>query len=343
MCRNAFRINCALIAILPVTHLQTFLIAYPLQRQVVFMKNTFQIRTFWYFASFVTISIILLFMIQSAHSNENSLKSLQANLPKQAGRWSAQTGDRIFDQETIYSYIDGGAEVYKAYNFRQCLSRRYTLTGGPAIVLDIFEMGSSEDAYGVFTHDIDGDKIDIGQNGRLRPGWLSFWKHRFFVSIYMEEETAAAEEAVKKLGRQVADKITGHGPKPQILSQLPPAGLQIERIRYLHHPIVLNYHYYISDENILNISADTEVVLAEYKTGNQVARLLLIKYPMSEKAAQSQVNFLNHYLPDADKSGAALLENGKWALTHRKGNLLAIVLEADSREYAERLLKNVQP
>ena len=306
------------------------------------MKNTFQIRTLWNLPCLVTISIIFLFMIPSTHSNENSLESLQANLPKQAGRWAAQTDDRIFDQETIFSYIDGGAEVYKAYNFRQCLSRRYTLTGGPAIILDIFEMGSSEDAYGVFTHDIDGARVDIGQNGRLRPGWLSFWKCRFFVSIYMEEETAAAETAVKELGRQVADKISGHGPKPEILSQLPPVGLQIERIRYLHHPVVLNYHYYISDENILNISADTEVVLAEYKTGNQAARLLLIKYPMSEKAAQSQANFLNHYLPDADKNGTALLENGKWAVAHRKGHLLAIVLEADSKEFAERLLKNVQ-
>jgi len=306
------------------------------------MKNTFQIRTLRNIPGLVTISIILLFMIQSTHSKTNSLKDLQPDLPMQAGSWSAQTGDRIFDQETIFSYIDGGAEVYKAYNFRQCLSRRYTLSGGPAIILDIFDMGSSEDAYGVFTHDIDGATLDIGQDGRYRPGWLSFWKSRFFVSIYMEEESTAAEQAVKELGRQVADKIAGHGPKPEILSQLPPLGLQADRIRYLHHPVMLNYHYYISDENILNISADTDVALAEYQLGNQAAQLLLIKYPTSENVAQSQVDFLNHYLPDADKKGAALLENGKWAVIHKKGHLLAIVLEADSREYAELLLKNIQ-
>jgi hypothetical protein len=304
------------------------------------MKNDFQIRTPWNIPGLVTISIILLFMIQNIHAN--SLKGLQADLPKQAGRWSAQTGDRTFDEKTIFSYIDGAAEVYRAYNFRQCFSRRYTLSGGPAIILDIFDMASSEDAYGVFTHDIDGTKVDIGQDGRLRPGWLSFWKGRFFVSIYMEEESRAAEQAVKELGRQVADKIAGHGTKPEILSQLPPAGLQTDRIRYLHHPIMLNYHYFISDENILNISADTDVALAEYQLGNQVARLLLVKYPTSEKAAQSQANFLNHYIPDADKKGTALLENGKWAAINRKGHLLAIVLEADSRKWAEHLLENVQ-
>ena len=281
-------------------------------------------------------------MIPNTHSKTNSLEGLQAGLPKQVGQWSAQADDRIFDQNTIFSYIDGGAEVYKAYNFRRCLSRRYTLSGGPAIILDIFEMGASEDAYGVFTHDIDGAKIDIGQDGLLRPGWLSFWKARFFVSIYMEEESPAAEKAVKELGRQVADKIAGQSFKPKILSLLPPPGLQADRIRYLHHPILLNYHYYISDENILNISADTDVVLADYQSVNQAARLLLIKYPTYEKAVQSQADFLNHYLPDADQRGAAFLENGKWALINRKGHLLVIVLEADSREYAEFLIENVQ-
>jgi hypothetical protein len=276
------------------------------------------------------------------NTNANSLKTLQANLPKQAGGWSTQMGDRVFDEKTIFSYIDGAAEVYKAYNLRQCLSRRYTLSGGPAIILDIFDMSSSEDAYGVFTHDLDGTKVDIGQDGRWRPGWLSIWKDRFFVSIYVEEESPEAEQAVKGLGRRVAELIAGSGAKPQILSQLPPEGLQVDRIRYLHHPIVLNYHYYIADENILNIAADTDVALAEYQRGHQAAHLLLVKYPTPEKAGQSRAAFIKHYLPDADKMGAALLENGKWAAINQKGDLLAIVLEADSREFAEHLLEGIQ-
>ena len=110
----------------------------------------------------------------------------------------------------------------------------------------------------------------------------------------------------------------------------------------MYHPLVLNYHYYISDENILKISADTNVALAEYQLGDQAALLLIVEYPSSENAEQSRADFLNHYLPDADKKGAALLENGKWAVINRKENLLAIVLEADNKEFAERLLTNFQ-
>jgi hypothetical protein len=140
----------------------------------------------------------------------------------------------------------------------------------------------------------------------------------------------------------VADKIASRGARLPSLLQLPPKGLLADTIRYLHHPIVLNYHYYIADENFLNIAADTDVVLAEYQRGNQAARLLLIKYPTTEKADQSRAAFLKLYLPDADKKGAALLENGKWAAVNRKGHLLAIVLEADTMKLAGQVLEGIQ-
>jgi hypothetical protein len=279
-------------------------------------------------------------MIQSTHAN--TFEDLQAKLPGQVGRWSVRTDDRVFDEETIFNYIDGAAEVYRAYNFKRCLSRRYTTLNGPAIILDVFEMGSSENAFGVFTHDLDGTKVAVGQDGRLRPGWLSFWKAHYFISVYMEEETAAAEQAVMELGRLVADIITGNSIKPEIIDMLPPVGLKSDTIRYLHHFIVLNYHYYLSDENILNISAETDAALAEYQTENQSARMLLVEYPTAEMAVKSWTAFLKHYLPDADKKGMGLLENNKWAAINISERLLAIVLEADSRRLAEQLLVNVQ-
>ncbi|NNL76813.1 MAG: hypothetical protein HKO68_10805 [Desulfobacterales bacterium] len=256
--------------------------------------------------------------------------------------WSAEPPDRLYDEKTIFGYINGGAEVYKAYNMRACLSRRYLSTDGPTIVLDIFDMGSPADAFGVFTHDMDGKVIDVGQNARLQPGWLSFWKYRFFVSIYAEDDTEATEKAVRELAEKVAAGIPQQGVRPKILSRLPRDGLLSQSIRYLHHPIVLNYHYYVADENILNITAKTDAALAGYRLENQDALLLLVVYPHSEQAENSRVSFFKHYLPDADRTGAVLLENGKWAALKQKERLLAIVLEAESRKLAERLLKHIQ-
>jgi hypothetical protein len=286
---------------------------------------------------FILLTILVLFMTNVSHAN--TLKDLGARLPKQLKGWTAEPKDRLYDEKTIYSYIDGGAELYKAYNMRQCLSRRYTTTKGPSIILDIFDMRTSNDAFGVFTHDTDGNLIDIGQDARYRSGWLSFWKHRYFVSIYMEEETAAAEKAVKALGREVAAHIAKKGFRPRILQKLPPEGLVSGSIRYLHHPIVLNYHFYISDENILNLSANTDALLANYQVGRETARLLLISYSNLKVAKKSLTDFSKHYLPDADQTGFAEIENGKFAAVFLKDKLLTIILESDSRRLVEKLLK----
>ena len=303
------------------------------------MIQILQTRKCFLVIAFSAIALFSLLMTQDTHAN--SLTQLQPDLPREINGWNAVPEDRIFDKSTIFSYINGGAEVYKAYNMQGCLSRRYTSPGGPAIMLDIFDMGSPQNAFGVFTHDTDGQVAAIGQDGRLRPGWLSFWKYRFFVSVYAEEDTRASQKAINALAEQVAGAIQGQGAKPGLLSRLPAKGLQSENIRYLHHPILLNYHYYISDENIFQISDDTDVTLASYQIRGQNAILMLVEYPESRKAAESRQRFLRFYLPDADSSGMALLENGKWAAVKGQKQLLAVVLEADSRELAENLLQKV--
>ena len=65
-------------------------------------------------------------------------------LPVEVEGWRA-TGEReVWDTETIFSYIDGHAEVYLAYGMKRCISQRYSgPEGEPEIVVDLFEVGSS--------------------------------------------------------------------------------------------------------------------------------------------------------------------------------------------------------
>jgi hypothetical protein len=304
------------------------------------MQGILQKKTGLLFLMAVFICGFSILMIQESYADP--IQTLHAALPKQIQGWSAEPNDRFFDDETIFDYIDGAGEVYRAYNMRNCLSRRYTTPKGPPIVLDIFDMQSSEDAFGVFTHDQDGEPVDVGQGGLYRSGWLSFWKDRFFVSIYMEEESAAAERAVRGLAKEVALLISREGPKPEILLLLPQKGLQPKTIRYLHHYVLLNYHFYLADENILNLGPDTKAALAEYKRGEEDARLLVVRYSERGKAAKAHKRFLKTYLPEASSRSPVQIEDTKWSATALRRELLAIVLEADSRGLAESLLKEIK-
>lgn len=275
-------------------------------------------------------------------SHSITLEELRSGLPHRIMTWSREDADQIYTPQTIFNYINGGAEVYKAYNMRRCLSVRYETSGGLAIILDVFDMGTSEDAFGVFTHDGTGDVVALGQNGRLRPGWVNFWKDRFFISLYSEEETDTAQKAIMALGRNVDSLIADQGRRPEILKRLPKEGLKSKDIRYLHHPVVLNYHYYFSDENLLNLSPRSKAVLAGYQRDNEQALVLLVAYPDATSATRANEQFTRHYLANADNSATVQLENQKWAGSRIEGRLLVIILEADSRQLAENLLHTVK-
>lgn len=111
----------------------------------------------FFFLTCLLMGISMPCIIQKSYAD--SLKMLHEALPEHIEGWAAEPGDRFFDDKTIFDYINGTGEVYRAYNMLKCLSRRYINPHGPPIVLDIFHMGSSEDAFGVFTHDQDGEEI----------------------------------------------------------------------------------------------------------------------------------------------------------------------------------------
>jgi hypothetical protein len=104
---------------------------------------------------------------------------------------------------------------------------------------------------------------------------------------------------------------------------------------------VLNRHYFVSTENILRLGGQTEAVLSTYQLKGGAAQILLVKYPDAEKAKEAYSSFLKYYLPDADSSGMALLENRKWCGISLKATSVAVVLEADSREIASELLEGL--
>ena len=298
------------------------------------MKATFFVLT----AFFIGISMSCI--IQKSYADP--LKTLHKALPDHIDTWTAEPGDRFFDDKTIFDYINGAGEVYRAYNMQKCLSRRYINPNGPPVVLDIFHMGSSKDAFGVFTHDQIGETIQIGQDGLFQHGWLRFWKDKFFVSIYAEEETVAAQRSVKKLGQTVASLITVRGPKPSILGLLPLKGLQPRSLRYFHNHVVLNYHFYLSNENILGLGPHTDATLTEYQRGEASALLLLILYPDEKKSMKAHTRLLKHYLPEVNKNAEmVMLENRKWSGTKVKGKLLAAIFDANSQRLAEELLREI--
>ena len=128
---------------------------------------------------------------------------------------------------------------------------------------------------------------------------------------------------------------------PAIVGVLPPDGLVEESIRYFHHYIWLNSHYYISDENLLRIDGNTEAVLATYGSGAARLVLLVVGYTGDGPAQAAYESFTAGYLPELAGGEAALIEDGTWTGCRIRGDVVMVVFNAKTEADALNLMDAV--
>ncbi len=293
---------------------------------------------------FKLMFIIILGMTIMAKTTTINLTELAEQLPGEISGWNKSAKGTFYSPENLYEYINGGAELYISYNFRQMLAQKYEKGELPEITMDIFDMGNSFNAFGVFSHSREALDQTIAPDveSEYASGLLTFWKGRFYVSIMAYPETEEKKKMVLTLGRHIAGLIQEASQIPPIISKLPTEHLIKESIRYFQHYIWLNSHYFISDRDILHIDKDTQAVLAKYKDKPDTASyyILLVVYPDTSKAKAAYGNFLKHYLPDA-QDGMKQLEDGKWTGCKQAGNLVAAVLNAPGADKVKTLFKQI--
>jgi len=271
------------------------------------------------------------------------MKDLAQSIPRKILDWESAAPDAAYDRKTLYDYMDGGAEVYLAFDFRSAFVRKYRNPSGEEIALDIYDMGSPEEAFGVFSCDREDPEAGIGQKSEYGFGLLRFWQNRFFVSITAAGDDKRAEKAILELGKTVAPLLGPAGPLPGLLRCLPESGLKENRTSYFHSAVNLNNRFFLSSENILGLGKDTDCLFAEYAASPEdTAYLLIVRYPDEARAAEARDSFLKAYLPEAGPDGAALTEHKKWTMARVHKNYLSAAFEAPSKEYAETLFSAIR-
>ena len=257
-------------------------------------------------------------------------------LPATLGSWTVSS-DTLYTPENLYDYIDGGAELYLSYGFRKVHSRIYSAADQPDITVDLFDMNTPQDAYGVFMSSAEGVSDLVGQGTMYNEGFMLFWMDHYFVSIMAYPETPESKVALMKIARTVEKGIGKTGKLPGILDYLPEEGLDPQSIRYFHNYAWMNTYYYISGENILLIDDETACVLARYGDRYEGSILLCIEYPSPDKAGNAYDSFIANYLPEMKGHRSLKVDDGTWTGVGRLENFLILVFNAPGEDAAEKL------
>jgi hypothetical protein len=265
-------------------------------------------------------------------------------LPLKVEDYKTDGKDEFYDRQTSFRYMDGAAEFYRSYDFKLLMVRRYLKAGHSPLLVELFDMGSSEDAFGIFSYQTEEEEVGIGQGSDYGGGLLRFWKGKYFANVFAERETPAARRDILTIGEAIARNIEKEGSKPKLIQFLPEENLPKRTIRYFHlHPI-LNHHYFISHDNILNLGARTNAILATYPFSGEKSKtfLLLIQYPDQKQAEKAFQSFLKAYMPEAVSSVAIRIENNKWMKAQLHKQYVIVVFDAPDKGKAEELIKITQ-
>src|SRR4051794_19771745 len=86
------------------------------------------------------------FAQSSEASQKQLLTFLSAPLP---GKANSEGSPEYYKPDSLYQYIDGGADVYLLYDFRILLHQNFK-SAGAELTADIYDMGTPEDAFGIY-------------------------------------------------------------------------------------------------------------------------------------------------------------------------------------------------
>ncbi len=240
-----------------------------------------------------------------------------AQLISPADGWRAESPGVAYSYENLHEYVNGGAERYLGYGFRELyladfINEQHT----GALRVEVYLMDSPANAYGIFSSDRGGeDPGDIGSDAALGSYLLQFWQGPCFIRIQDMELTGRLGGAMAEFGRLISEAIpypAGQG-CPELVAVIPEQGLLKESVCYFHTQNSLNSFIYLGKSNLLRLSEQTDAVTAEYvidSDGAQISRLFLISYQDSS-AARSILGGLKDS-PEAVSAGlvhAAELKN----------------------------------
>jgi hypothetical protein len=118
-----------------------------------------------------------------------------------------------------------------------------------------------------------------------------------------------------------------------------------QETRYFHKELSLRTHYYLADTNILDLSEETDALLARYQFDKNKIRVLLVKYPKKENAQKAARQFKTIYLEinvdENEQDFIKEIERGEFISVSQKNRFLVLVFEAKEKEICRQLTQNI--
>jgi len=191
----------------------------------------------WKLSDIIPALIVFLSLVLASGTKE-TLYAAQNNAPSQELVRLFQKGDDLgfkkvegptyYTPRNLFEYINGGAELFLSYGFKELLVVVFTEDTQPLshATLEVYNMGTLENAFGTFKAEAGGAVYQLpgGSEGRLTQGFLQFYKGTFYVKVFLSPPLHEDHKVIEEIAKRVEMRIEGSFSYPDFFQLLPKKG-----------------------------------------------------------------------------------------------------------------------
>lgn len=200
---------------------------------------------------------VILLLITAGAAAQQGPGDLSGYLPAsgEVAGWKLGGAPTNYRGDELFAMIDGGADIYREYGFRQVLSAEYEGAGDKSIKVEIYEMESSAAAYGIYTFKagVGGKALAIGQEALWEDYYLNFWKGNLLVTVIGPDPEGETVRGAVALAKAVAARITQTGERPELARLMLGEPLAFSRPKYVRGSLGLANSSVFDRGNIFRI------------------------------------------------------------------------------------------
>ncbi len=191
-----------------------YIVSFVLQGDCFQMIKIIPMRTIILFVSLIVSQCII----------AQTPEELKSKLPVISG-WTIDKTVEVFDPDNLFERINGAAEGYLLYDFKELTVFVYNKNGDQDtyVTIQIYRHATPADAFGVYAAErpTESNFAQIGVEGYQEGPMLNF----FVDCLYVKIESPSSSDDVVKVVRQIADnlsrKINSKATFPAVLQSFP--------------------------------------------------------------------------------------------------------------------------
>ncbi len=225
-------------------------------------------------------------------------RALMALIP-QVKEWKPSEALHSFFPDTLFEYIDGAAESYLSYDFKELLVVQLGRTGTEAtMTVEIYDMGLPLNAFGIFSAERypENRPVPVGDLGYIDGEALNFVAGRYYMKLLSYNLKERAEALLTEYARKIAAAIPEKGGLPTIFRVFPREDMVPRSEKFI-------------EKNVLGFEFLRRGYLATYKVEGQEMDAVIVEAGSEQEAEGMLADLLGFYTKDnasAEKTASGI-------------------------------------